>query len=124
MAFWFQKIISLSPRSQGCYLITDEILSNVGAEIKQVEVGLCNILLQHTSAGLILMENCDPTVRGDMKNFFNKIVPEGKNLYEHDDEGPDDMPAHIKSALTGVSLNIPINKGRLMLGTWQGIWLM
>lgn len=70
------------------------------------------------------MENCDPTVRTDLKNYLNKIVPEGKNLYEHDDEGPDDMPAHIKSALTGVSLNIPISKGQLLMGTWQGIWLM
>ena len=70
------------------------------------------------------MENFDPTVRADMQRFFNKLVPEGKGLYQHDSEGPDDMPAHIKSALTGVSLNIPINNGQLMTGTWQGIWLM
>ncbi len=82
------------------------------------------MFLPHTSAGIILGENSDPTVRADMKKFFNKLVPEGKNLYEHDFEGPDDMPAHIKSALTGVSLSIPINKGKLFLGTWQGVWLM
>ena len=70
------------------------------------------------------MENFDATVRADLNNYLNKIVPEGKNLYQHDDEGPDDMPAHIKCALTGVSLNIPISKGHLMLGTWQGIYLM
>lgn len=85
---------------------------------------MCNIFLAHTSAGLTLMENFDPTVRADMQRFFNKLVPEGKGLYQHDSEGPDDMPAHIKSALTGVSLNIPINNGQLMTGTWQGIWLM
>jgi secondary thiamine-phosphate synthase enzyme len=77
----------------------------------------------HTSAGLILCENSDPTVRTDMTNFFNKIAPKDAK-YEHSDEGPDDMPAHIKSALTGTSLNIPISKGQLLMGTWQGIWLM
>ena len=82
------------------------------------------MFLSHTSAGLALGENCDPTVRSDMKNFFNKMVPEGKGLYEHDYEGPDDMPAHIKSAITGVSINIPIINGALGLGTWQGVWLM
>ncbi len=83
MSYWFQKTINLKPRSQGCYLITDEILEAVGAEIKQVSMGMCNLFLGHTSAGLILMENCDPTVRSDMQRFFNKMVPEGKGLYEH-----------------------------------------
>lgn len=124
MSLWFQKIIKLKPRTQGCYLVTDEILSEIGPDLKQIEMGLCNILLMHTSAGLILMENCDPTVRVDLNNYLNKIAPEGKNLYQHDDEGPDDMPGHIKCALTGVSLNIPISKGQLLLGTWQGIYLM
>lgn len=81
MSVWFQKLIQLKPRSQGCYLVTDEILSEIGPELKQIDVGLCNILLRHTSAGLILMENCDPTVRTDMKNYFNRLVPEGQKLY-------------------------------------------
>ena len=121
---WFQKTIQLKSRAQGCYLITDEILEIVGPEIKQIETGMCNFFLVHTSAGLALGENCDPTVRSDMQKFFNKMVPEGKGLYEHDYEGPDDMPAHIKSAITGVSISVPIIKGSLGLGTWQGIWLM
>lgn len=121
---WFQKTINLKSRSQGCHLITNEIMEAIGPEIKKFDVGLCNLFLAHTSAGLALGENCDPTVRSDMHKFFNKMVPEGKGLYEHDDEGPDDMPAHIKSAITGVSINIPISQGSLGLGTWQGVYLM
>lgn len=83
MSVWWQKTIKLKPRSQGCYLITDEVLSSISSELKQVEVGMCNFFLTHSSAGLILCENYDSTVRKDMLRFFNKVVPEG-NHYEHD----------------------------------------
>ena len=86
-------------------------------------MGLCNIFLHHTSAGLALCENYDPTVQKDMENAFNKLAPEGKGIYQHDMEGPDDMPAHIKASMMPVSLSIPVRSGRLQLGTWQGIYL-
>lgn len=88
----------------------------------RINVGLLHLLLQHTSASLTLNENCDPTVRSDMEQHFLKTVPDDAR-WEHDDEGPDDMPSHIKSSLLGVSLLLPVNHGRVQLGTWQGIWL-
>lgn len=118
---WYQQTITLSPKSRGFHLVTDEIIE----ELRRpglVQVGLLHLLLQHTSASLTLNENCDPTVRSDMENHFMRQVPE-KAPYEHDYEGSDDMPAHIKSSLLGVSLTLPVSKGRLELGTWQGIWL-
>lgn len=119
---FFQKTFSLPSKSRGCYLITPEILSNL-PEIKNYEVGLLNLFLQHTSASICINENYDSDVRADMETALNRIAPEGKGLYTHTLEGKDDMPAHIKSALFGVSLTIPITKGALNLGTWQGIWL-
>ena len=119
---WLQKEFTLRSRKKGFHLITDEILSNT-PEIHQVKIGLINILLKHTSASLTLNENADPDVRSDMKNYFNEIVPENKNYFEHTSEGSDDMPAHIKTSLLGNSLTIPITNGRLNLGTWQGIYL-
>ena len=121
---WFQRTFKLKSRKRGCYLITDEILAPIHEALSTFKMGLCNIFLHHTSAGLALCENYDPTVQKDMENVFNKLVPEGKGLYQHDCEGPDDMPAHVKSVLSGASINIPITGGSLGLGTWQGIWLM
>lgn len=119
---WDQVKFSLTPRSKGCYLITDEVVQKV-PQIKQYEIGQLNLFLQHTSAGLTLNENCDPDVREDMTHALDRVVPEG-DMYIHDDEGPDDMPGHVKSTLTSVSLTIPISNGRLAVGTWQGIYLM
>lgn len=119
---WLQKEFTLRSRNKGFHLITDEILSNI-PELKQISIGLINILLKHTSAALTLNENADPDVRSDMNNYFDDIVPENKNYFEHTSEGFDDMPAHIKTSLLGNSLTIPITNGRLNLGTWQGIYL-
>ena len=119
---WFQKEIVLKSRNKGFHLVTEEILSSI-AEIKTIKMGLVNLLLKHTSASLTLNENADPDVRTDMKNYFDEIVPENKNYYEHTSEGADDMPAHIKSSLLGNSITIPISNGKLNLGTWQGIYL-
>lgn len=118
---WFQKSISLSPRSRGFHLITEEIIRGI-REIQLVEVGLLHLFLQHTSAALSINENADPDVRVDMETVFNRIVPENQ-LLVHTLEGPDDMPAHVKSSLLGCSLTIPVTSGRLALGTWQGIYL-
>lgn len=118
---WVQQTVTLNARSRGFHLVTDEILDQL-PELSRVKTGLLHLLLQHTSASLTLNENCDPTVRQDMERHFLKAVPEDAP-YEHDYEGPDDMPAHIKSSLLGVSLMLPVSHGRLQLGTWQGIWL-
>lgn len=118
---WHQQIIQITEKTRGFHLITDDITSALPA-IRQIKVGLVHLLLQHTSASLTLNENCDPTVRQDMENHFLRTVPENAN-YHHDYEGDDDMPAHIKSSLLGTSLTIPIKKGQLALGRWQGIWL-
>ncbi|MEN3753263.1 secondary thiamine-phosphate synthase enzyme YjbQ [Mangrovibacter yixingensis] len=118
---WHQQILTLSAKPRGFHLVTAEILGNIPA-ISQVNTGLLHLLLQHTSASLTLNENCDPTVRGDMERHFLRTVPDQGN-YEHDYEGADDMPSHIKSSLLGVSLALPVQRGRVLLGTWQGIWL-
>lgn len=88
-----------------------------------VEQGLCHLFVQHTSASLIICENADPRVRGDLERFMARLVPDGDRLYRHDTEGPDDMPAHVRSVLTQTGLGIPVAGGRLLLGTWQGIYL-
>ncbi|EDK43359.1 hypothetical protein PVL30_001507 [Lodderomyces elongisporus] len=118
---WDQVTFSLSPRSKGCYLITNEVYDKV-PQIKQYEVGILNLFLQHTSAGLSLNENCDPDVRTDMNSSLDRIAPEG-DFYIHADEGSDDMPGHVKSSVVGVSLSIPITNGKLNTGTWQGVYL-
>lgn len=118
---WFQQTLTLKSRPRGFHLITDEIVSQLPA-LSQVQTGLLHLLLQHTSASLTLNENCDPSVHRDMERYFQTAVPDNGH-YEHDDEGPDDMPAHIKSSTLGVSLILPVKQGRLLLGTWQGIWL-
>lgn len=114
-----QTIITISGRNRGFHLVTDEILSQLG---QLPETGLLNLFIQHSSAGLTINENCDPTVRSDFEKAFNHLVPENAPYYEHTAEGPDDMPAHIKSTLTGAGLTIPIQNARPALGTWQGIY--
>jgi len=118
----FQQILSLRERRRGFHIITTEI-ENALPEIAQLKMGMCQIFIQHTSASLTINENADPTVRVDFETFFNKNVPENDPDYEHDYEGSDDMPAHLKSSLLGSSVSIPIRNGRLALGTWQGIYL-
>jgi len=118
----FQKEIVLKSRNKGFHLITNEILSNL-PELKNYDKGICNLFLLHTSASLTINENCDPDVRSDLNKHFDKLAPENQPYYDHTLEGSDDIPAHIKTSLTGVSLNIPIKNGNLALGTWQGIYL-
>lgn len=117
----FQKEFSLKAKSRGFHLVTNEVLSNLD-EIKNIQIGTLNLLLKHTSASLSINENCDSSVRSDMENFVNDVVS-NKSYFVHTYEGDDDMPAHIKSSLFGVSLTIPITNGKLNLGTWQGIYL-
>ena len=119
---WLQKQIQLAARERGFHLITDEVLQKF-PEIGSVKLGLAHFLLQHTSASLSLNENADSSVRRDMESHFNQLVPENAAYYEHTFEGADDMPAHIKSGLLGTELTLPISDGRLMLGTWQGLYL-
>jgi secondary thiamine-phosphate synthase enzyme len=116
-----QKILHLETNGRGTYDVSTDI-QNVVAEMN-IQSGLCHLFLQHTSASLILCENADPTVRTDLENFMARIAPDGAPEYLHDMEGPDDMPAHIRSILTQNSLTIPISNGRCALGTWQGIYL-
>ncbi len=119
---WLQKEITLKSRNKGFHLITDEVLRSI-PEIRNIKIGLVNLLLKHTSASLSLNENADPDVREDMKNYFDDIVSENKKYFRHTIEGADDMPAHIKSSILGNSLTIPITNGQLNLGIWQGIYL-
>ncbi len=118
---WFQQTLTLSAKPRGFHLVTDEVLEQID-DLPQIRVGLLHLLLLHTSASLTLNENCDPTVRPDMERHFLRTVPDNAP-YEHDYEGADDMPAHIKSSLLGASLTLPVKNGRVALGTWQGIWL-
>ncbi len=113
--------ISIKTPGQGLHLITDDIQQIV--RDADVDDGLCTIFVQHTSASLTIQENADPSARIDLENWLNRLVPENDSLYTHTDEGPDDMPSHIKAALTSTTLSIPIYQGRLALGTWQGIYL-
>jgi len=117
-----QKTIILKARPRGFHLVTSEILSHLG-ELKNFHAGLCHLFLLHTSASLCINENADPSVRHDFLIFTNKLVPDNEPYYTHTLEGSEDMPAHIKSSLYGQNLTIPINTGRLVLGTWQGIYL-
>lgn len=119
---WFQTEIRLSPKPRGFHLVTAEIES-MTPEIGRIAIGLAHIFILHTSASLTLNENADPTVRTDMESHFNEMIPESAPYYRHTMEGPDDMPAHLKSSILGSSVTIPITSGRLNLGTWQGIYL-
>ncbi|HLR30873.1 MAG TPA: secondary thiamine-phosphate synthase enzyme YjbQ [Fodinibius sp.] len=119
---WFQQQITLSPKSRGFHIITQEILDEL-PRIRQVQTGIAHIFIQHTSAGLTINENADPSVRRDFAAHFKRMVPEDISLYEHTLEGPDDMTSHIKSSLLGSSVSIPITDGTFNLGTWQGVYL-
>ncbi|WP_219222586.1 secondary thiamine-phosphate synthase enzyme YjbQ [Pedobacter antarcticus] len=118
----YQKNIRIGAKRRGFHLITREI-ETILPEIHHIKSGICQVFIQHTSASLTINENADPTVRQDFEYYFNKSVPENDPGYLHDDEGPDDMPAHIKSSLMGASVMIPIQNGRFALGMWQGIYL-
>ena len=123
---WFQHEISITAPSRGCHLITDQILKAIKSDLSQINIGMCNMFVKHTSASLTINENADPDVRTDMETALNKIVPAQWNrdgTFKHTLEGDDDMPGHVKSSMMGVSLNIPISNGRLNLGTWQGVYL-
>jgi len=119
---WVRKEFSLPPMRRGFHLVTGEIVSEV-PEIGRVRTGILHVFIQHTSASLTLNENADPDVRVDMESAFNEIAPENEPYYVHTIEGPDDMPAHIKSSLLGSSVSVPVGSGRLLTGTWQGIYL-
>jgi secondary thiamine-phosphate synthase enzyme len=119
---WIQKEMQLRPRARGFHLITDEVVGHL-SELSNIKIGLLNILIKHTSASLTINENADPSVRKDFESYFNRAVPENESYYTHDEEGSDDMPAHLKASLLGVSINIPISSGQLNLGVWQGIYL-
>lgn len=118
----YQQHITLTAKRRGFHLITNEVLSAI-PQITKINIGMCQVFIQHTSASLTINENADPTVRKDFEMYFSKVVPENDPAYQHDDEGPDDMPAHLKAAMLGSSVTIPISNGRLALGIWQGIYL-
>jgi secondary thiamine-phosphate synthase enzyme len=116
-----QQQLRFSTRGRGTVDISrqiDEVIQHSG-----VKQGICQVFVHHTSASLILCENADPTVRTDLENFMKKIIPDGDSMFQHTDEGPDDMPAHVRTVLTQSSLSIPVDSGRNTLGIWQGIYL-
>lgn len=119
---WVQKEIELRPRPRGFHLITDEVTRRL-PELREYKVGLAHIFIRHTSASLTLNENALAEVRHDMETYFTRAVPDGAPYFTHTLEGPDDMPAHVKSALLGSSVTLPISDGQLNLGTWQGLYL-
>lgn len=119
---FFQSEISLPAYPRGFHLITSQVQKAL-PQVVEIRTGQLHVFIKHTSAGLTINENADPTVRGDFERHFNKMVPENAPYYQHDTEGPDDMPAHIKASLMGSSVTIPITNGKLNLGTWQGIYL-
>ena len=119
---WKQNEIKVGPFKRGFHLITKEVINGVFG-LDKISIGIMHVNIMHTSASLTINENADSTVRDDFESHLNKIVPENEPHYKHTLEGPDDMPAHIKSSLLGSSLSIPINNGRVILGTWQGIYL-
>ena len=116
-----QTILQLKARRRGLLEFTAQVRQWLDQQ--GVSNGLLTLFCRHTSASLLIQENAAPAVRSDLEKFFDGLAPEGADLYEHDDEGPDDMPAHLKTALTQVQLSVPVMQGRLMLGTWQGIYL-
>jgi secondary thiamine-phosphate synthase enzyme len=116
-----QERLAVRTLRKGLVNITDRIASVV--DTSGVVTGLCTVFVTHTSASLLIQENADPSARRDLERFLDRLVPEGEDRYTHVAEGPDDMPSHIRSALTATSLSIPVSSGRLALGTWQGIYL-
>ncbi|MBI4752425.1 MAG: YjbQ family protein [Acidobacteria bacterium] len=122
MTDWLQREIVLSPKPRGFHLITREILRQI-PEFETFTIGLAHIFMCHTSASLTINENASPDVLRDFESHFNVMVPENARYYRHTDEGPDDMPAHLKASILGSSVTVPITRGRFNLGTWQGIYL-
>lgn len=119
---WVQRSITLDPRPRGFHLVTAEVVQAL-SELDQLDTGLLHLLIQHTSASLALNENASPDVRRDFETWSGETVPEDASYWTHTLEGADDMPAHIKAALFGPSLTLPVSRGELALGTWQGIYL-
>ena len=119
---WIQKTISLMPKRRGFHLVTREVLEQV-PELAAINVGLMTVFIQHTSESLTINENADPTVREDFENYFTRLAPENEPYYKHNDEGPDDLPAHLKASILGSNITLPISDGRLNIGIWQGIYL-
>jgi secondary thiamine-phosphate synthase enzyme len=117
-----QKEITISSKPRGFHSITDEVVSQF-PDIGELQKGICQIFIKHTSASLTINEDADPTVRLDFESHFNELIPENQSYYQHTFEGSDDMPAHLKASLLGSSVQIPITNGKLNLGTWQGIYL-
>jgi len=118
----YQELLQLKERKRGFHLITEEVVKALPS-IRQLKTGACQVFIQHTSASLCINENADPTVRKDFEMYFNKAVPENDPDYIHTTEGADDMPAHLKAALLGTSVIIPVRNGKFAMGTWQGIYL-
>jgi len=116
-----QATFKLANVKRGIHVVTKQVTDIVAQA--DINTGICNVFLPHTSASLIFCENADPTVRRDLEAFMKRLVPDGDSLFQHTAEGPDDMPAHVRTVLTQNSLTIPINQGKLLLGTWQGIYL-
>ncbi len=116
-----QQSLQIATRGRGTYEITAEVKRVVRAA--GIRTGLCHVFIQHTSASLILCENADPTVRGDLEAFMARLIPDGDPVFEHTQEGPDDMPAHLRAILTKMDITLPVSHGRCALGTWQGIYL-
>ncbi len=119
---WIQRTVRLQPRPRGFHLVTGEVLEAL-PELRALDVGMLHLLIQHTSASLALNENASPDVRRDFETWFSRVAPDGAEYWTHTLEGDDDMPAHIKAALLGPSLTLPVAGGRPALGTWQGIYL-
>jgi len=117
-----QKHITLPAKPRGFHLITDEIISHL-PELSDISTGIAHVFIQHTSAGLTINENADPSVRRDFETHFNRMVPEDSSMFEHTLEGSDDMTSHIKSSILGHSVSVPVTNGKFNLGTWQGIYL-
>lgn len=113
--------VRVEPRGQGLVEVTESVMDAVASA--GISEGLCTLFIQHTSASLLIQENADPSAQRDLESWLARLVPENDPLYTHTQEGPDDMPAHVKSALTATSISIPIVEGRLALGTWQGVFL-
>ncbi len=119
---WAQHEVVLEPRPRGFHLVTDEVVRGAPS-LSSLDVGMCHVFIRHTSAALTVNENADPSVRRDFREWFDRAVPDDATYFEHTAEGPDDMTSHIKSSLLGPSVTLPVSRGRLALGTWQGIYL-
>ena len=121
MSAWRQETLRVPTRGRGFHELTEQVQALVGSS--GIRIGLCHLFLRHTSASLCITENADPEVRRDLERFAQRLAPDGDALFHHDEEGPDDMPAHVRNLFGGYELTVPVREGRLALGTWQGIYL-